>query len=62
MKNFENRRAIAVTILVFVALVLMFAGDSKAQPEVRYCKKVSTGEIVVVDSYSRCPDGFWEMR
>jgi hypothetical protein len=39
----------------------LWVPDSDAQ-QVRYCKKMETGEIVVVDIHSRCPDGYWEVR
>lgn len=44
--------AIAVTILIFGLLAY---GIAKADPEVKYCKDMRTGEIFVVEAGYPCP-------
>jgi hypothetical protein len=62
MHNLFPKRETVTTILIFLVLLVMaWVPDGNSQ-DVRYCKKESTGEIVVVDIHSRCPDGYWEVR
>lgn len=46
-----------LAILVILLGMLIWAEGTSAQPKIKYCKNLRTGEIVVVEGNYPCPAG-----